>query len=260
MAGFGQRAVAAIAVDLRDAAEVGQMGDWPLGLAGGRIDKGDAGRVGTVPQPVVAGTGPQLAVLVLPWPGSSAGAVVSSVKSLAEAFSLSCSRACTGRRCQAVRSTRSAKVERSRSMPVAVRHADPQPLAARAAAISARHESLKRTCHRYSNQDRPSCTPPDPREISGLQNWSVTDAACVTMATHALSAICQWARARWSRVSVFMASTAIRVMAVAFHLIGFFPICGTAWLAKKDDKLIAGLVLLGARPVHEIRHVLRFRP
>ncbi|VVT35330.1 hypothetical protein [Hoeflea sp. EC-HK425] len=37
-------------------------------------------------------------------------------------------------------------------------------------AIDCEHlfDSLKRTCHRYSNQNRPSCVPRNPSEITGL--------------------------------------------------------------------------------------------
>src|SRR3954454_10886344 len=56
-------------------------------------------------------------VLVRPRPGSSTGAVVSSANSLGEAFSLTSSRSCTGRRWNAARPTQSAKVERSSVRP-----------------------------------------------------------------------------------------------------------------------------------------------
>jgi hypothetical protein len=49
--------------------------------------------------------------VMLVGPGSSTGAIVSSVKSFGEDFSLSSSRSCTGRRCQAARPTQSANVE-----------------------------------------------------------------------------------------------------------------------------------------------------
>ena len=57
---LGQHLVAAIAVDLQDALEAAQMCDRPLGLAVGRIDVGNARRIGAAPRPVVPGIGEEL--------------------------------------------------------------------------------------------------------------------------------------------------------------------------------------------------------
>ena len=63
VAALGEHAIAAIAVDLQDAVEAGEMGDRPLGLAVGRVDVGDARRIGAAPWPIVARIGPELAGL-----------------------------------------------------------------------------------------------------------------------------------------------------------------------------------------------------
>ena len=63
LAALGEGAIAAIAVDLQDALEAGEMSDRPLGLAVGRVDIGDAGRVGAAPRAIIAGIGPELAGL-----------------------------------------------------------------------------------------------------------------------------------------------------------------------------------------------------
>ena len=62
-AALGQRAVAAIAIDLQHAPEAGQMGHRSLGLAVGCVDVDHAGRIGAAPGPVVAGIGPELSRL-----------------------------------------------------------------------------------------------------------------------------------------------------------------------------------------------------
>ena len=49
-AAFSKHPVTAIAVNLQDALEAGEISDRPLGLAIGSIDVGDAGRVGAAPQ------------------------------------------------------------------------------------------------------------------------------------------------------------------------------------------------------------------
>ena len=63
LATLGERAIAAIAIDLQDALEASQMRDRPLGLAIGRIDVGHAWRIGATPGAIVAGVGPELASL-----------------------------------------------------------------------------------------------------------------------------------------------------------------------------------------------------
>ena len=55
---LGQDAVSGIAVDLQDAGEAIEVAERPLGLAVGRIDIGDTGRIAAAPGPVVAGVGP----------------------------------------------------------------------------------------------------------------------------------------------------------------------------------------------------------
>ena len=66
---LGQRAIAAIAVDLQHALEAGQVRDRPLGRAVGRIDVGHRRRVGSAPRSIVARIGPELAGLGPPSPG-----------------------------------------------------------------------------------------------------------------------------------------------------------------------------------------------
>src|SRR3546814_10861812 len=39
-------------------------------------------------------------------------------------------------------------------------------------------DSLKQTCHRYSNQNRPYCTPPNPRKITGLSPTAQQELHC----------------------------------------------------------------------------------
>ena len=58
---LSEDSVAAIAVNLQNALEAGEMADWPLGLAIGRIDVNDARRIGAAPRPIIARIGPQLA-------------------------------------------------------------------------------------------------------------------------------------------------------------------------------------------------------
>ena len=60
LAARGQHLVGAIAVDLQHAAEPGEMGDRSLRLAIGRIDIGNAGRIGATPRSVVPDIGPEL--------------------------------------------------------------------------------------------------------------------------------------------------------------------------------------------------------
>ena len=69
VAALGEHPVAAIAIDLQDALEAGEVGDRPLGLAVGRIDVGDAGRVGAAPGPIITCVGPKLADLGAPAAG-----------------------------------------------------------------------------------------------------------------------------------------------------------------------------------------------
>ena len=84
---LGERPIAAIAVDLQDTVEAGEVSDRLLGLAIGRVHIGDPGRVGAAPRPIIPRVGPELADLGGPRPGSSTGAVVSSANSLDELFS-----------------------------------------------------------------------------------------------------------------------------------------------------------------------------
>jgi hypothetical protein len=117
LAAFGQHLVAAVAIDLADAAEAGEMSDRPFRLAVGSIDIDDAGWIGAAPRPVIAGISPELPVFVRPRPGSSTGVVVSSANSLGELFSSASIRSCTGRNRKAARPTQSASVERSSATP-----------------------------------------------------------------------------------------------------------------------------------------------
>src|SRR5690349_6760058 len=55
---LGEHTVATIAVDLQDALEASEMGNWPLGLAIRRIHIGDAWRVGAAPWPIIPCIGP----------------------------------------------------------------------------------------------------------------------------------------------------------------------------------------------------------
>jgi hypothetical protein len=50
LAGFGERAIAGIAVDLQDAPEALEMGDRALRLAVGRVDIGDCRRRRSAPR------------------------------------------------------------------------------------------------------------------------------------------------------------------------------------------------------------------
>ena len=58
VAALGEHPIAAIAVDLQNALEAGEVGDRPLGLAIGRIDIGDARWVGAAPRPIITRVGP----------------------------------------------------------------------------------------------------------------------------------------------------------------------------------------------------------
>ena len=60
---LGQGLVGFVAVDLQHAPEARQMGDGPAGGAVGRIDEGDARRIGATPGPIVPGIRPELARL-----------------------------------------------------------------------------------------------------------------------------------------------------------------------------------------------------
>jgi len=115
-AGFLERAIAGIAVDLQDAPEALEMGGRALGLAVRRVDIGDCRRRRSAPRPIVARVCPELAGLGAPSVGST-GAVVSSANSLGEARSSSSSLACNGCSHQAPRPTQSASVEGSRPIP-----------------------------------------------------------------------------------------------------------------------------------------------
>ena len=63
---FCERAIAGVAVDLKDALEAGEMRDRLRGLAVGRIDIGDRRRVRSAPGPIVSRIGPELAGLGAP--------------------------------------------------------------------------------------------------------------------------------------------------------------------------------------------------
>ena len=98
IAALGELAIAGIAVDLQDALEAGEMGDRPLGLAIGRIDIGDAGRVGAAPGPIVSGIGPELAGLGAARGRDRAPAPSSRRRTAwTAALSSSSRRSCTGR-------------------------------------------------------------------------------------------------------------------------------------------------------------------
>jgi hypothetical protein len=53
--------VAAVAVDLENALEAGEVTDRPLGLAIGRVDVDDTRWIGAAPRPIIARIRPQLA-------------------------------------------------------------------------------------------------------------------------------------------------------------------------------------------------------
>ena len=114
---LGERAIAGVAVDLKNALEAGKMRDRLRGRAVGRVDIGDRRRVGSAPGPIVPRIGPELAGLGPPAPGSSTGAVVSSANSFVEDLRCARMRSCTGRKWNAARPTQSASVERSRRRP-----------------------------------------------------------------------------------------------------------------------------------------------
>lgn len=68
---LGQHAIAHIAVDLEDAGEARDVTDQLLGLAVGRVQVGDAGRVRSTLGPVVPCKAKSCPVFVVPPPGSS---------------------------------------------------------------------------------------------------------------------------------------------------------------------------------------------
>jgi hypothetical protein len=55
---FGERGIAAVAIDLQYACEVAEMSLGPLALAIGGIDVGDHRRIIAAPWAIVAGIGP----------------------------------------------------------------------------------------------------------------------------------------------------------------------------------------------------------
>ena len=54
----GERSVAAIAVDLKDACKIREMRLGPFGLAVGGVNIGDHRRVVTAPRPIITSIGP----------------------------------------------------------------------------------------------------------------------------------------------------------------------------------------------------------
>src|SRR5580658_3684013 len=62
-AALGQRLVSAIAIDLEDSGEAGQMRYGPFMFAVGLVDIGDARQLRAAPGPIVTGIGPELASL-----------------------------------------------------------------------------------------------------------------------------------------------------------------------------------------------------
>jgi hypothetical protein len=69
LATLGELAIAGIAIDLQDSSEACKMGDRSVGFAIGRIDIGDARRIGAAPWPVVRRIGPELTGLGAPAAG-----------------------------------------------------------------------------------------------------------------------------------------------------------------------------------------------
>jgi hypothetical protein len=69
LAGFGERAIAGIAIDLQHASEALEMGCRTLGLAVRRVDIGDRRRRRSAPRSVVTRVGPELAGLGPPSAG-----------------------------------------------------------------------------------------------------------------------------------------------------------------------------------------------
>ena len=66
---LGHRLVSGVAVDLQDSNEVPQMPQRLLGLAVGRVEIGDAGRIDAAPGAIIARIGEQLARLGAATPG-----------------------------------------------------------------------------------------------------------------------------------------------------------------------------------------------
>jgi hypothetical protein len=109
-----KRAIAGVAVDLKDALEARKMRDRLGPLAVGRVDIGGRRRVGYAPGPIVPRIGPEWPVLVRRLPGSSTDAVVPSPNSFVEDLRCARMRSWTGRRWNAAHPTQSSSVERSR--------------------------------------------------------------------------------------------------------------------------------------------------
>lgn len=66
---LGQRPVSSVAVDLQGSDEALKVPEWLFGLAVGRIEIGDAGRIDPAPGAIVARIGKQLARLGAAAPG-----------------------------------------------------------------------------------------------------------------------------------------------------------------------------------------------
>src|SRR5204862_7670560 len=60
MARLGKGAIAGIAIHLQSSPEALEMGDWPLGLATGRVDISNQRRPRSAPGSIIAGVGPEL--------------------------------------------------------------------------------------------------------------------------------------------------------------------------------------------------------
>ena len=63
LAGFGEYAIASIAIDLQRAAEAFEMSGGTLRLAIGCVDVSDSRRRRSAPRPIIPGVGPELAGL-----------------------------------------------------------------------------------------------------------------------------------------------------------------------------------------------------
>ena len=94
----GQPVVAGIAVNLEDAVEAGEELFAMFTTAPGRIEVDDAGRIGSAPGPSSRARAHSQPVFVLPRPGSSTGARVSSMNSFEDIFRCQTSRSVTGLR------------------------------------------------------------------------------------------------------------------------------------------------------------------
>jgi hypothetical protein len=84
--GFGQAVVAGVTINLEDAVEAGEEGFGILACPTGGVEVDCARRGIAAPGPVIAGQRPEISGLCCPTrPGSSTGAVVSSVTRQAHA-------------------------------------------------------------------------------------------------------------------------------------------------------------------------------